>query len=400
MRILDRYIGRQVLTATIIAVIVLSVVMVLGNVVKKLLGLPQDVLASMPTERIVEFVGYAIVASLPFTVPWSLLTASLLVFGRLSADNELISMRMAGRSFLRVCAPVIIMALLALGLCAYINLVIAPRAESAIKRLPALLATENPQKLLSEGKIIDQIKDFIIYVGDKKSDEELQDLHMIMMGPRGMPAGFVTAQNVRVVPNAQTQALDLDMKDATIIMRDEDANETPEAGGPRDPFAIRAPIRTGLISQTFSLGHLYDKLEKTTAGMMDTPQLWREWRAARDEMNKNPDTADKRPGRNEPTPRENVTSLLTELSSRFSFSLASLVFVLVGLPLGVTAQRRETSIGFALSLAVGIIYLALYIVGNGLLNEKPSAYPYLIVWLPNVLFCAIGLFLFIRMQRR
>ena len=89
----------------------------------------------------------------------------------------------------------------------------------------------------------------------------------------------------------------------------------------------------------------------------------------------------------------------TELNKRYSFSLACLTFALVGIPLGVTAQRRETSTGFALSLITAVVYIVFIILADTL-NDQPSSYPHLIMWLPNVLFLGIGGWLFGRLSRK
>jgi lipopolysaccharide export system permease protein len=89
----------------------------------------------------------------------------------------------------------------------------------------------------------------------------------------------------------------------------------------------------------------------------------------------------------------------TELSKRYSFSLACFTFALVGIPLGVTAQRRETSTGFALSLATSVVYIAFIILGDTL-NDKPGAMPHLVMWLPNVIFLGIGGWLFYKLTRK
>jgi lipopolysaccharide export system permease protein len=94
-----------------------------------------------------------------------------------------------------------------------------------------------------------------------------------------------------------------------------------------------------------------------------------------------------------------VSPSRTELNKRYSFSLACLTFALVGIPLGVTAQRRETSTGFALSLITATVYIAFIIFGDTL-NDNPKAMPHLIMWLPNVLFLSIGGWLFFRLSRR
>ena len=53
-------------------------------------------------KTLITFIAYALPFSLIFTIPWGLLTAILLVYGRLSADNELIALRANGVSVTRV----------------------------------------------------------------------------------------------------------------------------------------------------------------------------------------------------------------------------------------------------------------------------------------------------------
>jgi lipopolysaccharide export system permease protein len=89
----------------------------------------------------------------------------------------------------------------------------------------------------------------------------------------------------------------------------------------------------------------------------------------------------------------------TEINKRFSFPFSCMAFALIGVPLGITAHRRETSIGFGLSLAVGVFYF-LFIIIADTLRTKPALHPELLVWFPNVLFLLLGAWLFRRMSQR
>jgi lipopolysaccharide export LptBFGC system permease protein LptF len=402
MRIIDRYIGRQVLTATLIAVLILTIVMVLGNVFKPLLSLPSEILRDLPVTFFLKFMGYAVVASLPFTVPWSLLTAVLLVFGRLSADNELLALRMGGSSFARLCAPSLVLATLGTALCFWINLDLAPRAQAELARLPTRMTTANPQALLTPDTIVDQIDNFVIYIGEKKKDGQLSDFQMILLNESRQPTGFLSARRARLVENPAQQGLDLELADATVIMRDPERPGDREAG--LNPLLrIRPPIQAGRITQTMTFQRLYDKLERVKPGMMTTGDLSQRLEAATVRARAEASTkkkSDKKSGASGRPALEHATELRTELNKRFSFSLACLAFVIIGLPLGVTAQRRETSIGFGLSLCLGIFYLSLLMLGDSILKDRASSYPWLIVWLPNVLFLILGGWLFWRLQRR
>jgi lipopolysaccharide export system permease protein len=88
-----------------------------------------------------------------------------------------------------------------------------------------------------------------------------------------------------------------------------------------------------------------------------------------------------------------------EVSKRFSLSLAALSFALIAVPLGITAHRKETSVGFALSLVIAFGYFFFIIVADTF-HENARAMPVLLVWLPNILFTALGIWLFSRLARR
>ena len=86
-------------------------------------------------------------------------------------------------------------------------------------------------------------------------------------------------------------------------------------------------------------------------------------------------------------------SCRTELSTRFAFSVSCLTFALIGVPLGVTAQRRESTAGFVLSMLIAVTYYALLQAAD-MMKEREDLYPHLLVWVPNILFFALGLRLF------
>lgn len=373
-RIFDRYLGKQVLSATLMGVLLLSGVMVLGNVYKKLDELLGG--AELPISVIAEFIGLIIPFSLIFTIPWAFLTGILLVFGRLSADNELISLRMTGWSMPRICASVFTMAIVFSGICYWVNISLAPMAKDRMKRMFYQVAMENPAGLFQEGRVLEKVPGFRIYTGGRQGNE-LHDMEIVELD------GTMARRVIRAkkgLLEMQPGVLDFQMRlyDAHI----ENITYNPDKSVAKVEF-----LDAGETSVNFPLSRIEKGGVRVNASMKTTGTLWQEVMSMIDSVT------------GKPMDKKERSKSLTELNKRYSFSLACFTFALVGIPLGVTAHRRETSSGFALSLITATVYLVFIILADTL-NSKPSAMPHLIMWVPNVLFLGIGSWLFYRLSRK
>jgi len=83
---------------------------------------------------------------------------------------------------------------------------------------------------------------------------------------------------------------------------------------------------------------------------------------------------------------------LVELHKKFSLSIAGIVFILVGAPLGIIAKRGKFSISIAISLIFFLIYWAFLIAGEDF-ADKGKINPALSMWLPNIVLLIIGFLL-------
>lgn len=375
-RIFDRYLGRQVGSATLIGVALLSGVMVLGNVYKKLDELLGN--TELPLSVIAEFVMLVIPFSLIFTIPWAFLTAILLVFGRLSADNELVSLRMTGMSMKRICAPVFVLALALSGLCLWVNVSLAPAAKNRMKRLFYQVATKNPETLFQEGQVLERVPGYRIYTG-KRDEKALTDLHIIQTGNGQQMSNYIRAKTGII-------RTEKDKLDFTMLLQGVSIESVPPAQG-EGAASVPKPLSFTEFPIEFPLSEMQKDAVRVNASMKSTAALTEEVRTRKDTFT------------GEPMDDVARSLSLTELHKRYSFSLACFTFALVGIPLGVTAQRRETSSGFALSLATATVYLVFIILADTL-NDKPAAMPHLIMWVPNVLFLGMGGWLFYKLSRK
>src|SRR5215213_517314 len=141
MKLIDRFVSRELLVNVSFAIAVLSLVLVVGNIFRKLL--PLLVNHDVPMEYLITFIAYVLPFSLIFTIPWGLLTTILLVFGRLSADNELTALRANGVSVARVCWPLAGLALVCTAICLWLNVQVAPATQQKLRTMIVDLATSN-----------------------------------------------------------------------------------------------------------------------------------------------------------------------------------------------------------------------------------------------------------------
>lgn len=375
-RIFDRYLGRQVGSATLIGVALLSGVMVLGNVYKKLDELLGN--TELPLSVVAEFVTLVIPFSLIFTIPWAFLTAILLVFGRLSADNELVSLRMTGMSMTRICTPVFALALILSGICLWVNVSLAPAAKDRMKRLFYQVAVKNPETLFQEGQVLERVPGFRIYTG-KRKDKELVDLHIIKLDNTANVGSYIHAKNGHIQTEKDKLDFTMQLKDVSM--------EHLQTQAPTGQTSAPKPVRFTETAIEFPLSEMQKEAVRVNASMKTTSALAEEVGTWRDALT------------GHPLDKVARSQSLTELNKRYSFSLACFTFALVGIPLGVTAQRRETSSGFALSLATATVYLVFIILADTL-NDKPAAMPHLIMWVPNVIFLGMGGWLFYKLSRK
>ncbi len=82
-----------------------------------------------------------------------------------------------------------------------------------------------------------------------------------------------------------------------------------------------------------------------------------------------------------PVRRKLLSITRTEYNLRLVYALASICFVLVGVPLGIRTHRKESTIGMAVSLAVALVFYLCVILMQSL-DKVDAARPYVLLWLP------------------
>ncbi|HWC61247.1 MAG TPA: LptF/LptG family permease, partial [Verrucomicrobiae bacterium] len=87
-----------------------------------------------------------------------------------------------------------------------------------------------------------------------------------------------------------------------------------------------------------------------------------------------------------------------QLHKEIAFSFACFGFTLIGIPLGIRVQRRETKIGVIIAIGLMAVYYAILVIGQSLGSHAEYA-PHLLMWVPNLVFQSVGAVLLWRANR-
>lgn len=361
MRISDRYIGKQVLLGTLYAVLVLGLVLMLGNLFKKIQPLLVDQKA--PLELVLRFVMSVLPVSLMYTLPWGFLSAVLLVFGRLSSHQEITSFRVAGVSLVRLAAPVFVIgALLSLGNL-WLNIDFIPRSKASLVELLYEQASRDPDSLLKPGVVQGNFKgngeDVQKVLIEGKSGEWVEGFNFYQL-PEG-------AADERTYIHASRAALSVDEANRQLRVKLENAYfETHKADG-RIEMAFAEKAEPLLID-------LKDpRVRRLKAGTMTNAEIL--------DVVANDDGV----------PDAKKQELRAEVTRRYSFSMACFAFAFIAVPLGMGSRRQDTSRGLVISLLIGTGYFLVTMLAE---QFKSHAGATAMLWAPNAACVLLGLVLF------
>jgi lipopolysaccharide export system permease protein len=384
---LHKYLIRQILATLLMTVSVFTFVLLLGNLLQQILGLL--VSGHVRPVLLIESVGLLIPWIWVFALPMGFLTATLLVFGRFSADQELTAARASGVSLLSLITPVLLLSLLCCGISAWINMQLGPECRFAYKKLiyeaRAELANDADDELPA-GQYVRDFPGYIFYV-EKNHGGKLAGVRI-----------YRRETNMQTTVTAPTGQIETDVTNKQIILHLNDASSVTLSGS-HVYFSLsrNMPMKFDLNASTnqtikprisdMTFWQLQNELRDLEESLALPPALaasTNELRAQLREMEKQ---------------RQDLTEPIhVEMHRQIAFSFACFGFTLVGIPLGIRVHRRETNIGVAIALGLVLIYYAFFMLGQSL-SARPEFAPHLILWLPNFIFQAVGAVLLWRANR-
>ncbi len=416
MKTLHLYLVRQVLATLLLTVAVFTSVLLLGNILR-------DVLVLLVGHRVTlisaaEAVGLLIPFALVYALPMGMLTATLLVFGRFSADQEFTAVRAGGISLVAMVTPVILLSVVLSCVSGWFNLYLAPASRFAYKELVYQLGTKRPTSLLSENQFVRDFPGYVIYVGKITGHDTLRNLLVYIMDTNAA-AAVETTNMLRAVGATSAPQTG---STTTASDTNETINAPPAIGvaNSTDASDNTATPRVSMILWASEARIIANATNQSvTLFMPEVEGVYVDSWQPGGGFNQTIELPARIPGRTIRKPKLvemtftqlfieyydwqrrgiDATPLAVQMHRQLAFSFACVSFTLIGIPLGIRAHRRETSAGVGIALALVLMYYSFVVLAQTW-ETYPRRHPDLILWAPNFLFQAIGAALLWRANRR
>ena len=356
MKILQRYVLKELLLPCLLCFTVLCFIFMAANLVK---------MADMIIGRGVPFTQtlYILVLVFPTAISWaapmSLLTGVLIVFGSFSQHNEFRAMKASGVHPLRFMMPPLLLGLALSMLMFVFNDQISPAARFEFRKATKKMIMKHPMALIEPGRFV-KISSNILFLAKRVEGNEMKDIVAHEGVDSENPVRTIVAESGKIVMDPNTGQLEVQLFNGSVSESQDKGIQSVQFKTYKFPTMDEDDIRKmGKKKKDMTLAELLVEIMEFLT-----------------EPSKDADKKDLR-------------GLWVTFHQRIAFSFASLVFMFLGIPIASIVKRGEVVISFGISMAAMGLYYILFAIAQTLASRGVLP-PMISLWLPNILLIGVG----------
>lgn len=357
MKLLNRYIFKELAGVFALAVFIFTLVILLNRVLK----LTDLVLnKGVPLSVVLKLLLFLSPSFLILLIPIAVLVSSIIVFSRLSTDSELVVMKATGMSFIQMLVPVVLLSLAAYTATSYLTIIAFPSGNRAFQQTMYEVIQSKAAIEMKPRVFNDSFTDLVIYVSDISAKGDLLKGVFIYDKRLSAQPQIIAAEEGVLMSDAERGRVLFELRNGTIHK------------------LLPGKERYQLVhfqshELSLDLGLILGKEAKKGVKEMTLSELWRRSLQA-------------------PQGSRERNVALVEYYKKFSLPVACLLFGFVGAPLGIVNRRSGRSGGLVISTLVILFYYLLYTAGEGMGDE--GRIPALVaVWIPNLVIGLLAAYL-------
>jgi len=407
MKILSLYILRKHIGPFIFAVFTITMIFLASYLIERVTDLlSRDVLVTVIAEMLVLSIAWVIALA----VPMSVLISTLMAFGKMSADNEITAMKASGYGLHQAMLPILILSIFLAELIKDYSLLFREIDNSSDWVYGVTIFDKSDRKIyrsviaekatLTFNEQSDQIV-LVLYDGEihEVDMQTLQDYKKSNFSQFTIRIPIESSELVRRDKGSRS-----DRSKTIAVMRKDIKRSSMYIGNTRDEMISQIEMRIeDNIEEMRPHFDIINRLDisdfsKSQNGMyaidnyLDNPlikeisrfpalmnMVWRDIQSIDSQI-------------------RYQNKLGVEIHKKYSISIVCIVFVLIGVPLGVKARHGSVAVGAGLGMIFFLLYW-LFLIGGEQLADRKLVEPWFAMWSPNILVGGWGLWLTIRMIR-
>ena len=412
MKILDKYIFKELATPFLTSLFVIIFVLLSNFALKsidKFLGKGIEFIV------ILKFLFFNSAWIFSLAVPMSILITTLIAFGRLSSDNEITALKSSGITYFDFLRPAIMFSLCIILFMIPFNLWILPEMNHNAKKLSYEISKNRPDVQFNE-QLLNNLGDKTIYIGQRLDDNLFEEIvifdkknynnHTTTLADIG---NFISIED-GIILNLKNGSIHEKLKknneyrktyfeNYKIAIPFNELNINHNAIITRQEREMNLSLliekiayyknKINLLENNITNNNiLLDSLNKQLASLQSSEvKNLLEIKLINNKIN-NLESSQEKNKKIIPMHKKEINKYSVEAHKKFSVPIACLFFIFLGVPLGIIARKGTLSISIGISLLFFIIYWAFLVLGENF-ADKNKINPAIAMWTPNFL---IGLF--------
>ena len=362
MRLIDRYVIREVLLPFVIGLLVFTFMLIIPYIIE----LAEILIAkAVSTMVILQVMATLLPMALSLSIPMALLLGLLVAFGRLSSDREFVAMQACGVSLVRLMRPVALLSVLAWAATSYTIIVGIPNANQDFREVTYRIVADRAEGEVRPRVFFADFPNVVLYVREIPPTGGWNDIFMADTRPGRAPAIYL-AKHGSVLLDAGRRTVEMTLANGT--------SHTADADGKYEVAKFDQVILSVNPDTVFPREGPDRGVREMTIAELQT------WAAELEAVGDYPHTQ------------------YFEIQKKFSIPFACIVFGLIGLGLGATNRRDGKLASFVIGIGVILVYYVILYLGQAL-NVGHLIPPWVAAWSPNIVLGAAGIWLLVWRNR-
>ena len=354
---LSKYISQEVLAPMAISLAILSFVLLMGNLLKL-----TDLIINrgVPIRDIAMLFLYLLPSFFDITLGMAFLIGILIGFSRLSTDHEIVAMKAAGISLWRMTRPVVVIALITTVVLAGISFYAKPLGRKNFKAQVFQILQNRIGKGLEPMVFFHDFEDVVLFAREVEQNGQMRGIFLYDNRDPEITS-TISAESGRLFSNQSAMTFSILLQNGALHNHALSGKDTSYRVMNFANYDLNLSFADKNEGKAPRLNPKEMTFQEILTGTGSTPKQQRQ--------------------------------MDVEFHKRLALCIVPLLFVLIGIPLGICSPRSGRMGGFSFSLVVFLAYHLLSSFSETLCLEHMQM-RLGVLWLPDLFFLLTGLFLY------